>query len=393
MKFIHTSDVHLGTWNAHPDLRDFSLKAFEQLVNTAINRQIDFIIIAGDFFDTSMPAVDIIRFAAAQLKRCKDAGISVYAIAGSHDFSPTGKTMLSVFDSAGLLINLHKKLIVDKKTQVQITGIEGLRIGLDKKTFEEFDFSSILENIDKNKFKIFVMHTAIREYCPIPMMEATPIDTIPKGFDYYATGHVHFIFDTFHEGWGQIAFPGSLFQVNFNELEKHDKAGFYIVHVENNKPTMEWVSVQLKKVFLVDIDGTDKSTTQIESEFIENIENSNLEDKIVLLKTKGKLKSGKASDINFSLITEKAIEKKAYCVKRSVHLTLEQTMENKVDITGMKDVEKEVLEKIIEKESIEKYSELIEQLLNALKEERLENEKNNVYEEKIKSNVMKALNI
>ncbi len=393
MKFIHTSDVHLGTWNAHPDLRDFSMKAFEKLVDTAINRKVDFIIVAGDFFDTSMPAVDVIRHAAGQLKRCKDAGISIYAIAGSHDFSPTGKTMLSVFDSAGLLVNVHQKLIVDK-IGVQISGIEGLRVGLDKKTFETFDFSSITDKLDKNKFKIFVMHTAIREYCPIPMMEATPIDTIPKGFDYYATGHVHFIFDTYHEGWGHIAFPGSLFQVNFNELEKHEKAGFYIVHVEDNKPKLEWINVELKKAFLIDVDGNDKSPIQIENEFVENIDSFELKDKIVLLKTKGKLSSGKASDVNFSMLSEKAMEKKAYCVKRSVHLTVEQAMENKVDVTGMKDIEKEVLEKITEKNvDIKKYTELIEQLLSILKEDRLENEKNSVYEEKIKSNVMKVLKI
>src|SRR3989338_10236155 len=104
MKFAHIADCHLGSWSSHPEMKELPLKAFEQAVNACIMEKVDFILVAGDLFDTSMPGVDVLRFAAEHLRRCRDNGITVYIIAGSHDYSPTGKTMISVLESAGLVV-------------------------------------------------------------------------------------------------------------------------------------------------------------------------------------------------------------------------------------------------------------------------------------------------
>ena len=92
MKFAHIADCHIGSWKDQK-LRDISLKAFTKAIDKCIQEQIDFILIAGDLFNTSLPAVDRLKTVTYKLKQLKDKNIPVYIIAGSHDFSPSGKTM------------------------------------------------------------------------------------------------------------------------------------------------------------------------------------------------------------------------------------------------------------------------------------------------------------
>jgi DNA repair exonuclease SbcCD nuclease subunit len=96
IKFAHMADVHLGSWNNHPDLREMPLIAFSSAIDACINEKVDFILIAGDLFDTSLPSLDILKDAVMKLKDCADYGITVYIVPGSHDYSPSGKTMLKL---------------------------------------------------------------------------------------------------------------------------------------------------------------------------------------------------------------------------------------------------------------------------------------------------------
>ena len=56
MKFAHLADCHIGAWR-DPKLRDVSIKAFVKAIDTCIDQHMDFILIAGDLFNTSLPSV------------------------------------------------------------------------------------------------------------------------------------------------------------------------------------------------------------------------------------------------------------------------------------------------------------------------------------------------
>ena len=101
MRFAHFSDCHLGSWNNHPELRELSVKTFEASIDSCISENVDFILISGDLFDTSLPPVDILRRAVIKFRHCRESGIEIYVIPGSHDFSPTGKTFINVLEEAG----------------------------------------------------------------------------------------------------------------------------------------------------------------------------------------------------------------------------------------------------------------------------------------------------
>ena len=172
MKFAHFADVHIGSWR-DPRLAMVSTEAFVRAIDVCYEKNVDFILISGDFFNTSLPSIDSLKASVSKLKEIKDRGILVYIIAGSHDFSPTGKTMLGVLESAGLVINvmqgdvidnrLQLKFTTDKKTGAKITGIIGKKGMLERKYFENL----MKENLENEEgFKIFMFHTAISEFKP-----------------------------------------------------------------------------------------------------------------------------------------------------------------------------------------------------------------------------------
>ena len=100
MKFAHMADCHLGGWR-HPKMRELSFKYFEEAISRSIKKNVDFILISGDLFNTSLPGVDILKATVKKLKELRNNGIPVYIIAGSHDYSVSGKTFLEVLEKAG----------------------------------------------------------------------------------------------------------------------------------------------------------------------------------------------------------------------------------------------------------------------------------------------------
>ncbi|MEK6899497.1 MAG: metallophosphoesterase [Nanoarchaeota archaeon] len=105
MKYAHLADLHLGSWR-EPKIRDLSTKSFLVAIDQCIEQKMDFIIFAGDIFNTALPSLDILKIVTKKLKELKDKDIPLYVIAGSHDFSPSGKPMIEVLENAGLLKNV-----------------------------------------------------------------------------------------------------------------------------------------------------------------------------------------------------------------------------------------------------------------------------------------------
>lgn len=55
MKFIHTSDWHLGRQFHNVSLLDDQRVVLDQLVNYVRNHPVDAVVVAGDIFDRSVP--------------------------------------------------------------------------------------------------------------------------------------------------------------------------------------------------------------------------------------------------------------------------------------------------------------------------------------------------
>jgi len=63
MKFIHCADIHLDTplqglaqYPGAPvnEIRNATRRAFERVLSAAISKKVDFVIVAGDLYDTGL---------------------------------------------------------------------------------------------------------------------------------------------------------------------------------------------------------------------------------------------------------------------------------------------------------------------------------------------------
>ena len=294
MKFAHMADCHIGSWR-DPKLKDTSTHAFIKAVDKCIKEKVDFILIAGDLFNTSFPRLDNLKAVVTKFKQLKDIGIPVYIVPGSHDYSPSGKTILDVLEEAGLFINVFNKgtvengklkleFTVDKKTGAKITGMLGKRGTLERLYYEKL----VLDNLEKEEgYKIFIFHSGIDELKPKEMENiiTQPLSLLPKGFDYYAGGHVHIVDDKQIGGYGKIAYPGPLFPNSFAELEKLESGGFYIVEGGN----LRFEPIQIYNIEKLQIDCNHKPPEKIKDEILSHFKTKELNNTIVLIRLAGTL--------------------------------------------------------------------------------------------------------
>ncbi|MDO8528825.1 MAG: DNA repair exonuclease [Nanoarchaeota archaeon] len=99
-RFAHISDVHLGGWKQEP-LQELNFQSFKKIIDICIKEKLDFILIAGDLFDSAYPPIEILKRTFGEFRRLKEAKIPCFLIAGSHDYSVSGKTFLDVLEEAG----------------------------------------------------------------------------------------------------------------------------------------------------------------------------------------------------------------------------------------------------------------------------------------------------
>ena len=85
MRLLHTSDWHLGRTLHGFSLREAQTAAVMAIVDTAVERDVDGVVIAGDVFDRAVPPIEALRLLNAALARLDAAGITTIITAGNHD--------------------------------------------------------------------------------------------------------------------------------------------------------------------------------------------------------------------------------------------------------------------------------------------------------------------
>ena len=86
--FIHLADTHLGyeQYGVRERFNDFS-RAFWDIMDDAVKRDVDFVVIAGDLFNKRAIDAQTLIHAIEGLRKLKEKGIPVIAIEGNHDRS------------------------------------------------------------------------------------------------------------------------------------------------------------------------------------------------------------------------------------------------------------------------------------------------------------------
>jgi exonuclease SbcD len=85
MRFLHTSDWHLGRSFHQVGLVDAHRVYLDHLVEVVREERIDAVLVAGDVYDRAMPAPETVQLLSDTLHRLVDAGAQVVVSSGNHD--------------------------------------------------------------------------------------------------------------------------------------------------------------------------------------------------------------------------------------------------------------------------------------------------------------------
>ncbi len=405
-RFAHIADCHIGAW-VDPRMKELPMLSFERAVKTCIERKVDFVLISGDLFNTAIPGIDLITRAVKGLKQLARKDIRCYAIAGSHDFSPSGKTILRLLEETGLL-NIPTKHELDEegkikldyiedKSGAKITGIVGRRNLLDRSYYEMLDKKSLEK---EEGFKIFMFHTAITELKEkrFEKMESLPLSLLPKNQNYYAGGHVHSVQNIEKEGFGRIVFPGPLFPANFKELEELKTGSFFINNVEDGTIKTEKIQIMPKNVYCINEEGEGKTPEEITEAILDDINDKEFNETIVTIRLSGKMKSGRISDINFKKIFGVLYDKSAYFVMRNTS-KLESKRISQIRKESNKpaqEIEDEIIKDSIKEDGVlsrKQQIEMVKSLIGIFSQDKTEGETQKDFEKRIVNEAERTMDI
>ncbi len=102
MRFLHTSDWHLGRTIRQISRQPEFEAVLAEVVEIARAEDVDAVLIAGDTYDTFAPPPDAEKLLYATLRDLLDHGIKVVMIAGNHDHARRMDAMAGVLRVAGI---------------------------------------------------------------------------------------------------------------------------------------------------------------------------------------------------------------------------------------------------------------------------------------------------
>jgi DNA repair protein SbcD/Mre11 len=129
MRFLHTSDWHLGRSLHRADLRDAQAAFLDHLVQTARAEQVDAVLVAGDVYDRAVPPVDAVALCGEALVRLRETGARVILISGNHDSARRLGFSSALIDVAGVHLRTrpsalaHPVVLDDDHGPVAVYGV------------------------------------------------------------------------------------------------------------------------------------------------------------------------------------------------------------------------------------------------------------------------------
>jgi hypothetical protein len=231
-----------------------------------------------------------------------------------------------------------------------------------------------------------MLHTTMESAKGNLPIDSINIKELPDA-NYYALGHLHLTHEYKINDNKYLVYPGPSFPNNFQELEELKGGSFYIVDV-NGYINLIKKQIKLKEVISLklEIENAITATEKIISE----LNKQELEDRIVLLKLKGKLKQGKTADIDFEKIKQFVKDKGAYILLKNTSSLKTEEPEIEVKTDDIDKIEDEIISDFIDKNP-SKFNEHITSLINSFNLEKQEDEKNMIFESRLVSEINKIL--
>ncbi len=236
IRFIHAADLHLDSpfkglkhlpESLFKRVQESTFISFQRLITFAIKEQVDFIILAGDLYDTEQRSLKAQIRVRSELQRLEREGIQVYIIHGNHD------PLTGNWNTLDWPKNVHiyseeievKEFIKDSKHLVNLYGFS-----YPEKAVTE-NMAVKYEKKHQDCYHIGILHGTIsnnNEHVPYAPFQLSDLKNL--NFDYWALGHIHQ--KQFLNEDPPIVYPGN---IQGRHRKETGEKGCILVSIEEEK--------------------------------------------------------------------------------------------------------------------------------------------------------------
>ncbi|AMF92688.1 exonuclease SbcCD subunit D [Vibrio fluvialis] len=253
MKFLHTSDWHLGRQFHNVSLLEDQRYVLKQLIDYLKNNAVDAVIVAGDVYDRSVPptvAIELLDEVVSSI--CTDLNIPMIMIPGNHDGAKRLGFAAKQMKGAGLhIISDFEQMmtpVVLKSEQAGDVAFYGMPYNDPEQVRHHYQ-NSVTTHDEAHQFLCECIkaqrdtsqrHVLISHCFVDGAMESDSERPLSIGgsdrvnhehfadFDYVALGHLH---QPQKKGEEHIRYSGSLMKYSFSE--QHQKKGMTLVELND----------------------------------------------------------------------------------------------------------------------------------------------------------------
>ena len=263
VKFLHTADWHIGRKLQGKDLLEDQQYVMNNLISKIDETKPDFLIIAGDLYDRSVPSKEATTLLQELLVKINiECNIPIFAISGNHDSRERLAIGEAWFSKHKFYLHTRLNQAFDKIT-IEDTDIYLLPYFEPFEAREYFEdatltthnsatkrvIDEIYKNIDMSKTNILVAHTFVSEGLETDSEREISVGTVEnvaveifEKFDYVALGHLHNPNAIKEE---RIKYSGSPMAYSFSEATQ--TKGMRLVELTKEIYTEEFISLEQKR--------------------------------------------------------------------------------------------------------------------------------------------------
>lgn len=293
IRILHLGDLHIGMENygqldpatgVNGRVMDF-LRRFSEVVDYALDHDVDLVLFAGDAFKSRDPNSTYRREFARRIKRLADAGLPVVLLVGNHDLPAAARRASSIeifrtLDVPNVLVASHEQLhrLTTRRGQpIQVATVpyplRQLLISHDEhknKTIAELDqlvqqlvvenIRALAQQVDPAVPAVLLGHFSVsdarygsersvmlgRDVVVLTSVLADPT------WDYVALGHIHRHQELNQGQHPPIVYCGSLERIDFGE--EGEPKGFVVADVQRGHTQWQYHPVAARRFVTIRAD-------------------------------------------------------------------------------------------------------------------------------------------
>lgn len=263
VKFLHTADWHIGRKLQGLDLLEDQQFVLENLITEMKKINPDFLVIAGDLYDRSVPSKEATTLLQELLVKINiECNVPIFAISGNHDSRERLAIGEAWFSKHKFYLHTRLEQAFDKLSyeDADIYLLPYFEPFEAREYFEDATLTThnaatkrvideIYKNLDTNKTNILVAHTFVsgglgtdsEREISVGNVENVAVEVFDK-FDYVALGHLHnpnAIKET------RLKYSGSPMAYSFSEASQ--TKGMRLIEITKESYSEEFIPLKQKR--------------------------------------------------------------------------------------------------------------------------------------------------